>query len=307
WDSTFAAVWHFAGSSLNDSTPHANNGTNNGSTQVAGQFGNARSFNGSTWVGVPDSPSLEIAPAATLEAWVKIADPNLNDSTRVVDKKVAWDGPQGYDLEVQPANNWITALGSGGTPARAQNVNLDTNWPWVSAVISGSTATIYVDGADRTTDSAVSPLATGNFALNIGRNPTGSYFQGAIDELRISNVARTPDWVHAQYMSMAGTFTTIDAEEVSSGLSATTSITLNPDTRSLAFQTSPTGLQLTVGGVTSTTPFNTTVITNSRNTIAAPSPQSISGNAQTWANWSDGGAQNHDVIATPSTTGFTAT
>src|SRR5262249_1357343 len=85
------------------------------------------------------------------------------------------------------------------------------------------------------------------------------------------------------------------------------SITLNPDTRSLAFQTSPTGLQLTVGGVTSTTPFNTTVITNSRNTIAAPSPQSISGNAQTWANWSDGGAQNHDVIATPSTTGFTAT
>src|SRR5262249_25264151 len=117
WDSTFAAVWHL-GSSLNDSTPHANNGTNNGSTLAPGQFGNARSFNGSSWIGVPDSPSLEVAPAATLEAWVKLTDPNFNDSTRVLDKKVAWDGPQGYDLEVQPLNNWITALGSGSTPAR---------------------------------------------------------------------------------------------------------------------------------------------------------------------------------------------
>src|SRR5262249_55249845 len=161
-----------------------------------------RNFDGTTWIDVPSSPSLAINNTLTLEAWVKIADPNLNDACRIIDKKFAYDAPQGYDLEYQAAQNYVTELGSGGDWARADVVNLDTNWHWLSATISGITAHVYVDGNDLTTDNQVSPVIAGNLPLEIARNQQGAYFHGAIDELRISNVARSPDWMRAQYLSM---------------------------------------------------------------------------------------------------------
>jgi hypothetical protein len=38
-------------------------------------------------------------------------------------------------------------------------------------------------------------------------------FQGYIDEVRISGVARSADWIHAQYRSQIGTFATIGGEQ----------------------------------------------------------------------------------------------
>ena len=54
------------------------------------------------------------------------------------------------------------------------------------------------------------------------------------------------------------------------GLSATTSIRLDPKTVDLTFASSPTGLTLTVGSSSSVAPFTRTVIVNSLNTISAP-------------------------------------
>jgi cysteine-rich repeat protein len=307
WDSTYAGVYHL-GSSVTDSTPHANNGTDNGTTLVPGQIGSARFFNGTTWVEVPSSPSLALNATGTLEAWVKIANPTLNDPTRILDKKFHYDDPEGYDLEYYPSNNYVTVLGSGGDWGRADAVTLDTQWHWLSATISGITARVYVDGVDRTTDPQVSPLVAGTLALNIGRNPGGSYFQGAIDELRISNVARSPGWMRAQYLSMTGAFTTIGPEEGSGALSNTTSVSIYPETKNLSLVTAPPGLQVTLSNYgTSTAPFTQTVITNSTSSISVASPQPLGGVDQLFANWSDGGAVSHEIIATPSLPPITAT
>jgi cysteine-rich repeat protein len=308
WDSTYAAVWHL-GSSVTDSTSHANDGTNHGSVATPGQIGTARNFDGASYIEVPSSPSLAVTGAITLEAWVKLNNPILNEFSRILDKKGQFDGAEGYDLEYQEFNNFVTVLGSGGDWGRAENVDLDTNWHWVSATISGTTSRVYVDGLERTTDFQVSALAAGSLPLEIARNGTvnGTYWQGAIDELRISNVARSPDWQRAQYLSMTGAFTTFGPEEGSSGLTGTASVNIYPETRNLLFSTNPSGLQLTVGGLTQTAPFTNTVITNSVNTLSAPSPQVLGGVTQTFASWSDGGAQSHEVVAGPSVTGFSAT
>src|SRR4029450_10405965 len=58
-----------------------------------------------------------------------------------------------------------------------------------------------------------------------------------------------------------------------SGLEATTSVALQPQTTSLAFQSSPSGLQLAVNATAGVTPFNRSVIVGSVNTISALSPQ----------------------------------
>ena len=86
------------------------------------------------------------------------------------------------------------------------------------------------------------------------------------------------------------------------GLTDTETLRLDPRTVELSFQSSPSGLQLTVGSSSSTTPFTRTVIEGSNNTISAPTPQTLGGTDYAWVSWSDGGAQTHNFIASAAAT-----
>src|SRR5262249_42295498 len=91
------------------------------------------------------------------------------------------------------------------------------------------------------------------------------------------------------------------------GLTGTASVSIQPQTASLMFLTSPTGLQLTVGtSPPQTTPFTQTVIVNSLNSVQAPSPQGALPNIWEFSSWSDGGAQNHNITAPPGSSSYTA-
>ena len=105
-----------------------------------------------------------------------------------------------------------------------------------------------------------------------------------------------PDHEYPSYLEIRLTAT-------ASGLPASTSVNLNPQTVDLTFQTSPPGLGLSVGTFAGPAPFVHTVIVNSANTVNAPSPQGSWG----FASWSDGGAQTHTVTAPASPTSYTAT
>src|SRR5262249_8803982 len=87
------------------------------------------------------------------------------------------------------------------------------------------------------------------------------------------------------------------------GLTHAVTRRLDPRTVDLTFATVPSGLQLTVGSTSGTTPFSRTVIQGSTNSVSAPSPQG----ASTFAPWSDGGAQTHVITAPTAATTYTAT
>ena len=91
----------------------------------------------------------------------------------------------------------------------------------------------------------------------------------------------------------------------SGGLTGTASVTLQPQTVNLTFNTSPSGLQLVLNGGSAATPFTRTVIAGSNNSVSAPSPQTLNGSSYGFASWSDGGAQTHNIIAS-STATYTA-
>jgi glucose/arabinose dehydrogenase len=93
----------------------------------------------------------------------------------------------------------------------------------------------------------------------------------------------------------------------SGGLSDTKSVRLDPKTVELSFGSAPAGLQLTVGSASGTTPFTRTVIVGSKNSVSAPSPQTLGGTNYQFASWSDGGAQSHDIVAPDAATTYTAT
>jgi PKD repeat protein len=93
----------------------------------------------------------------------------------------------------------------------------------------------------------------------------------------------------------------------SGGLTDTTALRLDPRTVNLTFATaSPSGLNVTLNGKTAKTPFTSTVIMGSANSISAPTPQTKGGRTYDFRRWSDGGARTHNVTASASKT-YTAT
>jgi uncharacterized repeat protein (TIGR01451 family) len=109
-----------------------------------------------------------------------------------------------------------------------------------------------------------------------------------------------PDHEYPSYLELRLTATD------GGSLTDTKTLRLDPRTVVLSFQSSPSGLQLTVGGSSTTTPFTRTVIEGSNNGISAPTPQTLGGTSYGWVSWSDGGAQSHNIVANAAAT-YTAT
>ena len=92
----------------------------------------------------------------------------------------------------------------------------------------------------------------------------------------------------------------------SGGLSHQDIVSLDPESAILTFQTNPTGLNLVVGSISSKAPFTRTVIVNSRNSVSAPSPQTLSSTQYSWTSWSDGGLRSHEIVAGSTSTTYAA-
>ena len=97
------------------------------------------------------------------------------------------------------------------------------------------------------------------------------------------------------------------AAQDSAGATGTDSVSIYPETVDLSFETTPGGLNLTVGPTTEPAPFVRRVIIGSTNSVSAPSPQSLSGTEYVFSSWSDGGAASHDIVAPDTPTTYTAT
>jgi glucose/arabinose dehydrogenase/PKD repeat protein len=110
-----------------------------------------------------------------------------------------------------------------------------------------------------------------------------------------------PDHEYPSYLELRLTATD------SGGLTDSRSVRLDPKTVDLTFGSEPAGLQLTVGSSSGTTPFTRRVIVGSKNSVSAPSPQTLGGSGYEFASWSEGGAQSHDVVAPDTASTYTAT
>jgi glucose/arabinose dehydrogenase len=91
------------------------------------------------------------------------------------------------------------------------------------------------------------------------------------------------------------------------GISASTSVELDPETVTLSLRSSPPGLQLVFNENQAATPFDTTVIIGSSNVLTAPLLQTLSGHGYKFQGWSNGGSRSQAVIAPAAPTTYTAT
>jgi glucose/arabinose dehydrogenase len=92
----------------------------------------------------------------------------------------------------------------------------------------------------------------------------------------------------------------------STGLQSTASVTIYPEKVLLSFDSLPSGLNLTIDGVPRTTPFTLDTLMLFNHVVDAPQ-QMLGPVAYTFNSWSDGGAQQHILVAPTSPASHLAT
>ncbi len=92
----------------------------------------------------------------------------------------------------------------------------------------------------------------------------------------------------------------------STGLTASTSVSVFPDKVNVSFDSVPSGLTLQIDGISKVTPFTSDDVKGFQHTINAPN-QTSSGNSYTFSTWSDGGAQSHGIVVPDANQSYTAT
>ena len=203
-------AWYpFTGSAV-DSSGNGNNGTVYGATLTTDRFGNTNSayyFNGSSYISVPSSQSLNCNSAITISCWAKQSS-NSSTEQVLVSRERHLDG-MSYKLATlnnnlglglnndttilgNPASNLGGITTSGGLTSGV--------WQHLIGTWDGQTLRLYINGNLSLSQSVLFSTNNGlllNSSMNlyIGKWMTTlsswgfNYYTGSIDEVRIYNRA----------------------------------------------------------------------------------------------------------------------
>ncbi|KKU82931.1 MAG: hypothetical protein UY09_C0001G0005 [Parcubacteria group bacterium GW2011_GWA2_47_8] len=237
WNSNYKMVQHLPnGTTLtaNDSTSNANHGTlpggANNPTATTGQINGAAAFASASSqyinsVGAVSSFSfIQNTGVFTNEIWAKLTNNTATQETSYFSNTptsaekgffFVWNNTAGTKLV-----EMVIVRGGGVVinSKTASNAVTDNNWHYIVASGNGTNVFFYIDGVQQTGTNTIGTLSSGDSTrqLNIGRWPyttPAGYFDGSLDEVRISNTARSAEWIEASYKSGVDTMLTYNSEE----------------------------------------------------------------------------------------------
>jgi len=239
WDSDFSGVWHLHDDFL-DSTINPNNGTNGGSSDAVGQIADGQDFDGTNdYVDVGSDASIDgvFAGGGTISAWIFPQGWGENGFGRIGDKSNDTSASQGWSFQLDNGNVSESIRfesgfsgGPGGWYCPDFSINLNA-WQHVTAVYNSNSvandAILYINGS--TCSSIDHQVPTGSYqsdapyGLRVG-NPSGATsrtFDGIIDEVRVSDVVRSSNWIETEFNNQNApmTFHAIGAEQAVADLS----------------------------------------------------------------------------------------
>ncbi|PWB67958.1 hypothetical protein C3F09_12555, partial [candidate division GN15 bacterium] len=180
--SDWSSVWSFT--TIPAALPIEDNGA-----------GYALDFDGTNdYVNGGNNPSVQITGTAiTMEAWIK---PTKALSTMAILKKCnAIGGGAGYELYCGSAG-YVYCRFNGVDASRAYSTTAypsDGRWMHVAATYDGVSTKMYINGVLEMTTAYTAAIVNSPNILEIANDPstTARFFQGAIDEVRLWNVARS--------------------------------------------------------------------------------------------------------------------
>jgi YD repeat-containing protein len=226
WDSNFKGIWHLKEVSgpAKDSTSNSNDLSSTGNTtfDVEGTIGKAVNF-GSSGGKLYGGSSISPTSQMTLSAWINPSSLGGGEG--------GWDAIAGK-VSNSNWNDGFILYYQGGllqfsksiySTAAKQSFSTIGSWSYVAGTYDSSDGVLrlYINANTPATMTTSGNISTNGSNFQIGLAPAYNYrFNGVIDEVRISSVARSTDWILTEYrnQSSPSTFYTVGSESQSSDI-----------------------------------------------------------------------------------------
>ncbi len=208
WDGNYSSVYHLndnaANTTVKDSTGSFNgtNAANTSGKSVTGQIGKGLSYNGTT-----DNTSTANTSGYgdfTAEAW--FTSNTTAAAERILDKSFSLGFWMGQAATPTNIDSWGGGIEESSSPFGTYITLQHNQWHQLVIKRSGTTKTTFGDGGAVSRTDSVSGTAMNNNPLYIGSTfnggSPGNWFNGNVDEVRISNIARSNDWLTTEYNNM---------------------------------------------------------------------------------------------------------
>ncbi len=203
WDTGYKGVWHLEEDVIDeqttgihdDSTSNGNDGAQNGNVEGTGKIADGQDFDGTDdYIDIGNV--IGTGNAVTLSAWVK-----HDNLTALIDRYVEL----GNDVVIR--HDGVNSVGelhfyvrTGGTVQSLRVSGALSNGVWyhVAGTWDGTTQRVFLNGvemASRVPGGSLGVFSGGHISDN---DPT-EVMDGIIDEVRISDTARSACWIGASY------------------------------------------------------------------------------------------------------------
>ena len=222
YDVNQVAVYHLAEKDGNprDATAYGNHAALfSGKLGIPSVVGDGVQFGDAGYgMKIAKSPSLDFAKGFTFSAWVR-----LNQASGHA-RLFSWDdGKQSIELDFDDAKPYFN-IGAGNaraTVASKTTALTPKQWHHMAVVVSPySQITLYVDGNESASSPFKGPVPAPNTDIVIGGSMKGGdAFLGDVDEMQLSNTARTASWMKAAFQGQGpdGLLTSYLEEESGGG------------------------------------------------------------------------------------------
>ena len=207
-------VWHFdegEGDVAAEANGTGNDGkfTGDGAKEIKwvdGKYGKALEFSGKVgggqWVEIPHSPDMDIRDAITMEAWV--FPTTIDGDKRTVITKAA------YYLQIDPTSEIATYFYDVEPPGyHLSDEKVEENkWSHIAVTYDGKEVKFYINGKQdaKVVEAKGQITHRPEWGVHLGGERDGCcprYFQGIIDELKISNFAKSEAEIQASMEAAA--------------------------------------------------------------------------------------------------------
>ena len=211
YDADTTLVYHFTehGSAAVDATGAGNGTQNAGISSEGAMIGSGLRFDGVKGVLIPAKPALELTDGAamTWSAWVKAS--NLQPNQVIFSRK---EDPNAFAIGMDKGIPFVEVTNANGTQRSQAGAAVAVNtWHHLAVIADASKIVLFLDGESYATLNAAIPALKG--ALMLGGEPSlGSTdpfevkngFNGEMDELQISKVARPVGFVKLAALAQSG-------------------------------------------------------------------------------------------------------
>ncbi|MDH5731769.1 MAG: DUF2341 domain-containing protein, partial [Gammaproteobacteria bacterium] len=216
WDGNFLGVWHLNESGITDETvtfgAFSDSTINEydasqfyGADAASGKINNAHELDGNDHIGTGVMSSL--ATTITMSMWFRSDDAGSIGNDSIAQRLMTQHRTGAASRFTFGINNnrlataWNDA-GTNWTQGEGTTTLSAGTWYHGTVTYDGTTVRLYLNGTQEYSlvDTMIAPSGD---LIYVGSQTSGRYFDGGVDEVRISQGARSADWIATEYANQS--------------------------------------------------------------------------------------------------------